>query len=172
MDAHYIKATSAAAVTCPERVKHRLWQLASLLVLLGVSQLAVAAPPPQPSSFTLPHQHSARTAMMNLAAAALAVSGPDARQLQDEPRRSSVGFRDAPQVSEVEGGMSERPGTQFPIQWRQGPEIVDPAVVSLIKNYHRNGLPIVHLWEKDKNLVALGLNNHGLPGIYFTRHFE
>jgi hypothetical protein len=49
---------------------------------------------------------------------------------------------------------------------------VDKDLASLIKNYHRNGLPLVHLWQSEKNMVALGLNTHGLPGIYFTRHSQ
>jgi hypothetical protein len=43
--------------------------------------------------------------------------------------------------------------------------------VSLVRNYRRDGLPLVHLWESQQNRVAIGLNPHGLPGIYYTRHF-
>ena len=110
--------------------------------------------------------------MVDLVAAARAVSqATSARQALDEPRRASLGIHrtPAPGVAEDEQDRSE---AHFPIEWRAGPEIVDKDLASLIKNYHRNGLPLVHLWQSEKNMVALGLNRHGLPGIYFTRHAQ
>ncbi len=166
------RRTTAPAGNWPQQLRRPLRQLLALVLLLGVWPLALAAPQPEPA-FSLPHPHASRTAMMNLAAAALAVTrGDPTGQMLDEPRRSAVGFRDGGSAYANDQPGSERPGTQFPIQWRQGPEIVDPAVVNLIRNYHRNGLPIVHLWESNKNLLALGLNPHGVPGLYFTRHLD
>jgi hypothetical protein len=57
----------------------------------------------------------------------------------------------------------------FPIRWQNNIEHVDPRVLSLAKNFRRNGLPIVHLWQSGRNLLAVGLNPHGVPGIYFTQ---
>jgi hypothetical protein len=56
------------------------------------------------------------------------------------------------------------------IRWRESRELVSADVVSMIRNYRRDGLPIVHLYESNHNLLAIGVNPHGLPGIYFTRH--
>ena len=107
--------------------------------------------------------------MVDLVAAARAVSqATSARQALDEPR-ASLGVHSTPGVS---AGEQDRSEAHFPIEWRAGPEIVDKDLASLIKNYHRNGLPLVHLWQSEKNMVALGLNRHGLPGIYFTRHSQ
>jgi hypothetical protein len=30
-------------------------------------------------------------------------------------------------------------------------------------------LPLVHLWESPHYLLALGLSNHKVPGLYFTQ---
>ena len=39
------------------------------------------------------------------------------------------------------------------------------------KNYKRQGMPILHLMQsEDKNtLLAIGVSNHGKPGLYLTR---
>ena len=37
------------------------------------------------------------------------------------------------------------------------------------KTYHRRGLPVLHLWESSNYLVALGLSNHGVAGLYFPQ---
>ena len=61
---------------------------------------------------------------------------------------------------------------EFPIQWRESREIAGPELVSRIRNYKRDGFPIVQLWQSssDQSRVAIGVNPHGLPGIYFTHH--
>jgi hypothetical protein len=30
-------------------------------------------------------------------------------------------------------------------------------------------LPVLHIWESSNYLVALGLSNHGVPGVYFSQ---
>jgi hypothetical protein len=57
----------------------------------------------------------------------------------------------------------------FPIRWQNNTGIVSPRVVSLARNFRRNGLPVVHLWESGRNLLAIGFNPHGVPGIYLTQ---
>jgi hypothetical protein len=61
---------------------------------------------------------------------------------------------------------------EFPIHWRESREIAGPELVSRIRNYKRDGFPIVQLWQStsDQSRVAIGVNPHGLPGIYFTHH--
>jgi hypothetical protein len=46
-----------------------------------------------------------------------------------------------------------------------------PEWVKAARNYKRQGMPIVHLLQsQDKStLLALGVSNHGKPGLYFTR---
>jgi hypothetical protein len=79
-------------------------------------------------------------------------------------------------VAEFDGRESE-PGplnlhAAFPIKWESTPANVNPRIVSLARNFRHNGLPIVHLWGSGRNLLALGLNPHGKPGIYFTQNMD
>jgi hypothetical protein len=57
----------------------------------------------------------------------------------------------------------------FAIRWHDDPPIVSPKVATLVRNFRHNGLPLVHLWQSGRNLLAIGLNPHGKPGIYFTQ---
>lgn len=50
------------------------------------------------------------------------------------------------------------------IHWQSKPEIVRVA-----RQFRHNGLPLVRLWQSGPNLLAIGLNPHGVPGIYFTQ---
>ena len=53
------------------------------------------------------------------------------------------------------------------IHWQSSPEIVRAA-----RQFRHNGLPIVRLWQSGQNLIAIGLNPHGVPGIYFTQRLK
>ena len=87
----------------------------------------------------------------------------------DEPRAKLPNPAEA--AAAVAASSGERPnGPGFDIRWRESREIVSPDVVSMIRNYRRDGLPVVHLYQSGQNLLAIGVNPHGLPGIYFTRH--
>ena len=44
-----------------------------------------------------------------------------------------------------------------------------PQVIQAAKQFKRRGLPLVHLWESDHALLALGLNQRGKPGLYITQ---
>jgi hypothetical protein len=46
-----------------------------------------------------------------------------------------------------------------------------PEWVKAARNYKRQGMPIVHLLQsQDKSrLLALGVSNHGKPGLYYTQ---
>ena len=52
----------------------------------------------------------------------------------------------------------------FPIHWQRGPDWVRAA-----RNFRRVGLPVVRLWASGRSSLAIGLNPHGVPGIYFTQ---
>lgn len=74
--------------------------------------------------------------------------------------------------NEVEMGSPD--ASRFDVHWQnsQGPawlQDVPDWVTSNARNYRRRGLPLVHLWESPHYLVALGLSNHGVPGVYFTQ---
>jgi len=84
----------------------------------------------------------------------------------DEPRPRGVGGAGP---AATDGTEADHPAG-FAVHWRESREIAGPEIVSMGRNFKRNGLPVVHLWQSDRNMVAIGLNPHGLPGIYFTRH--
>jgi hypothetical protein len=42
-------------------------------------------------------------------------------------------------------------------------------VTETAKNYRHRGLPLVDLWQSSHCMVALGLSNHGVPGVYFSQ---
>ncbi len=44
-----------------------------------------------------------------------------------------------------------------------------PQVIQAAKQFKRRGLPLVHLWESEHALLALGLNQRGKPGLYITQ---
>jgi hypothetical protein len=63
---------------------------------------------------------------------------------------------------------------QFDIQWRNLPgpawvENVPDGVIATARSYRHRGLPLVDLWQSSHYMVALGLSNHGVPGVYFTQ---
>ena len=72
--------------------------------------------------------------------------------------------------SMADRSMGDHGTGAFPIQWRESREIAGPEIISRIRNYKRDGLPVVQLWESQQSRVAIGLNPHGVPGIYFTHH--
>ena len=105
---------------------------------------------------------------------ALDLSGP---RMTTGGRRQSPLRLDAPRAaSSVAAAISpRRPAAEsyarasFAIRWQSSPEWVSPEWVRAARNFRRNGLPLVRLWESGRGLVALGLNPHGVPGLYFTQ---
>jgi hypothetical protein len=71
---------------------------------------------------------------------------------------------------ERESGLEAR----FGVRWQTMPgpawvQRVPSWVIQDARTYHRRGLPVLHLWESSNYLVALGLSNHGVPGVYFSQ---
>lgn len=60
----------------------------------------------------------------------------------------------------------------FPMKWQHNPANLSPEVISLARNFHHNGLPILRLWGSGRNLLAVGVNPHGVPGVYFTQRMD
>jgi len=81
----------------------------------------------------------------------------------------------APSESRVAMAEAASPiAKQLDVHWQNNavPLVVQSVpewVTSTAKNYHRKGLPVVHLWESSNSLIALGLSNHGVPGLYFSQ---
>jgi hypothetical protein len=72
---------------------------------------------------------------------------------------------------EVQSAIESR----LDVHWRPtlpGPawvQNVPPWMIDDAKRYRHRGLPILHLWESSHYLVALGLSNRGVPGVYFSQ---
>jgi hypothetical protein len=83
-----------------------------------------------------------------------------AEQIADEQQRTvAVGTPVQQSLSEVHWADAR--------DWIHNP----PEWVKAAKNYRRQGMPIIHLMQsQDKStLLALGISNHGKPGLYLTQ---
>jgi hypothetical protein len=85
-------------------------------------------------------------------------------------------LKDGYSVSAVSGTVERVSGIEarFGVRWQTMPgpawvQRVPSWVIQDAKTYHRRGLPVLHLWESSNYLVALGLSNHGVPGVYFSQ---
>lgn len=105
----------------------------------------------------------------------LSVSGLSVLK-QPQPRALGEGARAAWHLRKVEARVGQPEALDshvaFPIKWENTPVNVSPRVVSIVRNFRHNGLPIVRLWGSGRSLVAFGLNPHGVPGIYFTQKMD
>jgi hypothetical protein len=52
-----------------------------------------------------------------------------------------------------------------PHDWINNP----PEILTEIKNYKHQGMPIIHLMQSRDTVVDIGVSSHGKPGLYFTR---
>lgn len=144
------------------------------LLLLCVWSLAAAGPLTEP---TKAHASPARSPIaprpmpLNTALPASTAARLQTQPLRlDEPRPTPVRFHNLSPAPGHDSSAEDHVVPGFSIQWRESRDVVNADIVSLVRNYRRYGLPIVHLYQSDRNLLAIGLNSHGLPGIYFTRH--
>jgi len=126
------------------------------------------------ASALLPRSYSARPLIDGYSVSA--ATGTVAREMRMEPNpvsdSSSRVATDAATAAslERESGMEAR----FGVRWQSMPgpawaQHIPSWVIQDAKTYHRRGLPVLHLWESSNYLVALGLSNHGVPGIYFSQ---
>lgn len=145
------------------------------LAMLGLGAVAQAGPRPGAAHET----HSARHAAPTLNTTLPVPEITESRVAMPESRlaRSALHGVVAVAAGSAATGDVATDGAQrgnahgaFPIQWRESREIVGPELVSRIRNYKRDGLPVLQLWEAGQSRVAIGLNTHGVPGIYFTHH--
>jgi len=125
------------------------------------------------ASALLPRSYVARPLIDGYSVSA--ASGTVAREMRMEmnPRiaNASRGQMAAPSTAlERDSGLEARFGVRW--QTMPGPAWVQRVPTWLVedaKTYHRRGLPVLHLWESSNYLVALGLSNHGVPGVYFSQ---
>jgi len=85
-------------------------------------------------------------------------------------------LKDGYSMSAVSGTVERESGIEarFGVRWQTMPgpawvQRVPSWVIQDAMSYHRRGLPVLHLWESSNYLVALGLSNHGVPGVYFSQ---
>ena len=110
---------------------------------------------------------------LSLAALRPNLSAPMAQRPQlslDAPRANSLKLgalrAQLPTAAEAVAASTHDPKG---LHWEDASAPVDPRLVTLARNYHREGLPLVKLWQADRNMVSIGLNPHGVPGIFFTQ---
>lgn len=70
---------------------------------------------------------------------------------------------------DTEASAEEVTRAAFPIHWQNAPDHVSPEFVHIVKRFRHEGLPVVRLWQSGRNLLHVGLNGHGTPGIWFTQ---
>jgi hypothetical protein len=91
------------------------------------------------------------------------------RMALDAPRENTVNLRDAqPRLPTAEAAVSGLHNPQG-LHFEDASATVSPNLIRLARNYHHDGLPVVKLWQADRNMVSIGLNPHGVPGIFFTQ---
>ena len=73
-----------------------------------------------------------------------AVLKPPHPRAFEEPAEAVAHFRDLDERTSHRDGLNSH--VAFPIKWENNPANLSPQVVSLARNFRRNGLPIVHLW--------------------------
>lgn len=157
--------------------QRRALQALVALLLLGGWSLALAGPVAEftahqsvgKRSVHPPVLNSPRPPMLDMALTAIAaVKSP--LMLLDEPRPARLNSADPLPASEHARAAEHQPANALAFRWRESREIAGPDIVSLVRNYRRDGLPVMHLYQSNQNSLAIGFNNHGVPGIYFTRH--
>jgi hypothetical protein len=145
------------------------WKSASRLVTLAAAaMLGAAAQRVSADSFGDAMHDAVPARAVHLSTAALLVSARSTtpqRRLVLEPRLASFALRPS-DVHVADAGDATRFGVAFPIKWQKEPQIVTAA-----RKFRRQGLPLVHLWQSDsgEHVLAIGLNPHGVPGIWFTQ---
>lgn len=149
------------------------FQVSGLAVALLTAPLyAPAAPLMAGISAERPAVHGAHAALaVPLPSPRLAVMNAERRVLRLEGNHPAEFFRtpaDRVQLSYAAAGESET-RVAFPIRWQNLPVPVSPELVHVVKHFRHEGLPLVRLWQSGRNLLHVGLNGHGTPGIWFVQ---
>ena len=87
----------------------------------------------------------------------------------DAPRPNTLNLHEARPRLPAADTAEALPHNPQGLHWEDASAPVNPHLISLARNYHREGLPVVKLWQANRNMVSIGLNPHGVPGIFFTQ---
>jgi hypothetical protein len=117
-----------------------------------------------------PRDSTAHAAPMRLSALRPNLPLTQAPQVSlDAPRQNAVSLHEAqPRLPSAEAAVAGAHGLQG-LHFEDASATVNPNLIRMARNYHHDGLPVVKLWQADRNMVSVGLNPHGVPGIFFTQ---
>ena len=87
----------------------------------------------------------------------------------DAPRPSALDLHEARARVPAADSAEALPHSPRGLHFEDASAPVSPHLITLARNYHHDGLPLVKLWHADRNMVSIGLNPHGVPGIFFTQ---
>jgi hypothetical protein len=161
---------------------HKSSKMAAAMVLVAAPSMAYAgtlsvgntvrtlSDTPRVSSNSRVSAPNARNSTLVLPSSRVVAATPEAKVIPlDRPRAKTLQESTA-SVSAASSAVEDRSPVAFGIQWHTQSGVVNPQeIVSRARNLRHSGLPIVHLWQSNKDLVALGLSPHGVPGVYFTQ---
>jgi hypothetical protein len=126
------------------------------------------------ASALLPRSYVARPLIDGYSVSA--ATGTVAREMRMEMNPRVTNSAQAEPTRTTDLSLERRSGLEarFGVRWQTMPgpawvQRVPSWLVEDAKTYHRRGLPVLHLWESSNYLVALGLSNHGVPGVYFSQ---
>lgn len=141
----------------------------ALAVLVMSSASAMAGPLTGLAGTLHKGAAAAHPAMISLNALHPSLGSAHPAMPLDVPRQNTLDLRaPAPQLAPAEEVL---PGMHNPqgLHWEDASAPVSPRLITLARNYHHDGLPVVKLWQANRNMVSIGLNPHGVPGIFFTQ---
>jgi hypothetical protein len=83
------------------------------------------------------------------------------------PRGTEFGIPESQRLESAALGAEHRFTASFPIRWQRE----EPQIFRTARLYRRQGLPLLHLWQSEsgEHLLSIGLNSHGVPGIWLTQ---
>lgn len=84
------------------------------------------------------------------------------------PRVSPMRVQESPAAVRPAEEQAAGAKTLVNLHWTDA-AAVTPHLVTMARNFRHNGVPVVRLWQADRNLVAIGVSPRGVPGIYFTQ---
>src|ERR1700683_3741348 len=160
--------SSRCCVTSFAQVKTSSVGLLTVTVLLAcASAQAGAVPLLETLQAEASHVRAGRAARLDLSAPRITTAGthPQALRLDTVPASgSSPGMTGVRDLLEPEPADSLTPRTELNVRWQSS-----PGLVRVARKFRRNGLPVVRLWASGRNLLAIGINPQGKPGVYFTQ---
>jgi hypothetical protein len=142
-------------------------KLGSVLIatcVMSASPLAAVAGSSLGNSGSARAGHVPHPLALTLTASPAAAAGTQRRSFAIGQARYDLGSPEIPLGLASAGATVENDSkVAFPVRWQK------PELERVVRSFRRTGLPIVHLWGSGRNVLAIGLNPHGVPGVYFTQ---